>query len=134
MGAKYTLAQKEASKRYAESTDQIRVRTEKGNLDFIKEHAASMNETMGELVNRAIFETIYKDRGETFVMDVISEDYGIEGKLLTNRNDNYEIAFYTQGRFIIRELEKTTNVPHSFIEDYAWMALEDEYEKVLMGE
>lgn len=36
MGATYTAAQKAATQKYINSTDQIRVRTGKGNLDFIK--------------------------------------------------------------------------------------------------
>ena len=58
MGAIYTEAQKDATRRYVNSTDQIRVRTEKGNLDFIKAHAEAMGETMGEFINRAISEAI----------------------------------------------------------------------------
>ncbi len=49
MGATYTKAQKEATLRYVNSTDQIRVRTNKGNLDFIKTHAKNMGETFGDL-------------------------------------------------------------------------------------
>ena len=42
MGATYTAAQKAATQKYINSTDQIRVRTGKGNLDFIKNHAKDM--------------------------------------------------------------------------------------------
>lgn len=133
MGSIYTEAQKEASKRYAAATDQIRVRTIKGNLEFIKKHAESMYETMGEFVNRAIINAIFSDRGEQVVMDVESAEYGIAGKLLKNSSDNYEIAFYANNRFIVKELLSVSDVPEAFIEDYAWMALEDEYENIMLG-
>ena len=69
MGAIYTQKHKRKQRRYVNSTDQIRVRTDKGNLDFIKAHAETMGETMGEFVNRAIMEAIYRDRGEILDRD-----------------------------------------------------------------
>ena len=65
MGAIYTEAQKEATRRYVNSTDQIRVRTEKGNLDFIKAHAEAMGETMGEFINLSTTEMEEIDQNES---------------------------------------------------------------------
>lgn len=133
MGKIYTEAQKEATKRYINSTDQIRVRTSKGNLDFIKKHAQEMNETLGEFVNRAILETIYKDRGDTLVEDTYSEYYGISGHLLLDSDNNYEIDYISDGKRHIKTLDNKRTVPEKFISDYAWMSLENEYENDLLN-
>ena len=132
MGAVYTKAQKEASKRYADNTDQIRVRTEKGNLEFIKRHAASMNETFGEFVNRAIIETIYRDRGETVVEKVSSDEYGISGTLLQSSDMHYDLDANICGKREIIQMDRVSDVPKAFVSDYGWMALEDEYEKAVL--
>lgn len=133
MGAIYTEAQKEATRRYVNSTDQIRVRTEKGNLDFIKAHAEAMGETMGEFINRAISEAIYRDRGEALIETTHSDEYGISGKLLLSNDDHYEIDYIVDGVRTIKKLDLQKDVPSSFISDYAWMSLENEYEKKLLG-
>lgn len=133
MGAAYTEAQKEATKRYVNSTDQIRVRTDKGNLDFIKEHAKTMGETMGEFVNRAIMEAIYRDRGEILVETVCSDEYDISGRLLLSDDDHYEIDYIVGGVRKIKKLDEQKYVPSSFVSDYAWMSLENEYENELLG-
>ena len=133
MGAIYTQAQREATKRYVNSTDQIRVRTYKGNLDFIKNHAAYMGETLGEFVNRAIMEAIYKDRGEVLVETTHSDDYGITGNLLLSNDNHYEIDFVLDGVRRIKELDLQSDVPSNFVSDYAWMSLENEYENEILG-
>ena len=133
MGAVYTEAQKEATKRYVNSTDQIRVRTDKGNLDFIKEHAKAMGETMGEFVNRAIMEAIYRDRGEILVETVHSDEYDISGRLLLSDDAHYEIDYIVDGTRKIKKLDAQKDVPSNFISDYAWMSLENEYENELLG-
>ena len=133
MGSTYTKAQKEATKRYINSTDQIRVRTEKGNIDFIKAHAKSMGETMGEFVNRAISEAIYRDRGEILIETTHSDEYTLSGKLLLSSDEHYEIDYIMNGVRKIRKLDKQKDVPSAFISDYAWMKLEDEIENNLLG-
>lgn len=133
MGAIYTEAQKEATRRYVNSTDQIRVRTEKGNLEFIKAHANAMGETMGEFVNRAISEAIYRDRGESLIETTHSDEYDISGKLLLSSDDHYEIDYIADGVRMIKKLDFQKDVPSSFISDYAWMSLENEYENELLG-
>ena len=133
MGATYTTAQKKASKRYTDSTDQIRVRTEKGNLDFIKEHAMSMNETLGEFVNRAITEAIYRDRGDSVAVQVASDEYGIKGTLLRSSDDYYELDANVLGKRTIIKKDRVQDVPKSFVADYGWMQLEYEYENAVMG-
>ena len=57
----YTEAHKRADKKYKASTDVLQIRVPKGKKDRIKEHAASMNETIGQFVNRAIDETAKRD-------------------------------------------------------------------------
>ena len=133
MGAIYTEAQKEATRRYVNSTDQIRVRTDKGNLDFIKAHAEDMGETLGEFVNRAITEAIYRDRGEIFIETAHSDEYDISGNLLLAKDDHYEIDYIVEGVRKIKKLDKQKDVPSSFVSDYAWMSLENEYENDLLG-
>ncbi|MCR5769808.1 MAG: hypothetical protein K6G87_01090 [Butyrivibrio sp.] len=133
MGATYTAAQKAATQKYINSTDQIRVRTGKGNLDFIKNHAKDMGETLGEFVNRAILEAIYRDRGDILVEKTHSDEYGISGNLLLSSDNHYEIDFVSDGRRMIRVLDKQNDVPSNYISDYAWMALENEYENELLG-
>lgn len=58
----YTDAQARANKKYQDSTDEIRVRTTKGNKKIILDHAMSQGESIGQFVNRAIFETIERDK------------------------------------------------------------------------
>ena len=134
MGATYTAAQKAATQKYINSTDQIRVRTGKGNLDFIKNHAKNMGETLGEFVNRAIIEAIYRDRGDILVENTHSDEYGISGNLLLSSDNHYEIDFSVNNHRYIKRLEhKKGDVPEQFISDYAWMSLENEYENELLG-
>lgn len=133
MGAVYTEAQKEATRRYVNSTDQIRVRTSKGNLDFIKDHAKTMGETMGEFVNRAITETIYRDRGDILIEMTRSEKYEISGNLLLSDDNHYEIDYIVDGIRKIKKLDEQKAIPSGFVSDYAWMSLENEYENDLLG-
>ena len=107
MGAIYTEAQKEATRRYVNSTDQIRVRTDKGNLDFIK--------------------------AEILIETAHSDEYDISGKLLLAKDDHYEIDYIVEGVRKIKKLDKQKDVPSGFVSDYAWMSLENEYENDLLG-
>ena len=134
MGSTYTKAQKEATLRYVNSTDQIRVRTNKGNLDFIKNHAKNMGETFGEFVNRAISEAIYRDRGEILVETTHSDEYGISGNLLLSEDNHYEIDYIVNGVRKIKVLDMQNHVPSNFISDYAWMSLENAYEDDILGD
>ncbi|WP_292140621.1 hypothetical protein [Butyrivibrio sp.] len=133
MGSTYTKAQKEATQRYVNSTDQIRVRTDKGNLDFIKAHAETMGETMGEFVNRAITEAIYRDRGEILIETIHSDEYDISGRLLLSGDNHYEMDYIIDGVRKIKKLDDQKDVPSGFVSDYAWMSLENEYENELLG-
>ncbi|SDA62980.1 hypothetical protein SAMN02910275_01737 [Butyrivibrio sp. INlla18] len=133
MGSTYTKAQKEATQRYVNSTDQIRVRTDKGNLDFIKAHAETMGETMGEFVNRAISEAIYRDRGEILIETTHSDEYDISGRLLLSGDNHYEMDYIIDGVRKIKKLDDQKDVPSGFVSDYAWMSLENEYENELLG-
>lgn len=54
MGNVYNEAQKKASEKYAQSTDLIRIRCEKGKTDKIKQYAEKHGMTYGEFVNKAI--------------------------------------------------------------------------------
>ena len=54
MGNIYTESQKRASDKYIHSTDQIRIRCEKGKTDQIKKYAEEHGMTYGEFVNKAI--------------------------------------------------------------------------------
>ena len=62
MSARYTKAQARASKKYHEETDEIRVRTEKGNHEKYARHARKQGETLKQFVNRALEETYEHDR------------------------------------------------------------------------
>ena len=58
-----TEAQKRATRKYiTEKTDEIKVHTPKGEKPLIKEHAKAMNESLNGFVNRAIRETMERDR------------------------------------------------------------------------
>lgn len=59
-------AQKEAVARYnAKSYDRIELKVKKGNKDIIKAHAESNGESLNGFVNRAIDETMERDKKET---------------------------------------------------------------------
>lgn len=59
MGKASTKAQ---NKYIAKKYDRLNVVVLKGKKEVIKEHAASMNESVNSFVNRAIDEAIEKDR------------------------------------------------------------------------
>lgn len=46
----------------AQNLDRIALNVEKGKKDIIKEHAKSMGETLNGFINRAINETIERDK------------------------------------------------------------------------
>ena len=92
-----------------------------------------MGETLGEFVNRAIMEAIYRDRGDVFVEKTYSDEYGISGNLLLSRDNNYEIEYLLDGKRRIKVLDKQSDVPSNYVSDYAWMSLENEYENELLG-
>lgn len=57
-----TKAQQKAVAKYTKANyDEIKVRTDKGQKDFIKSHAASMDESVNAFINRAIEETMERD-------------------------------------------------------------------------
>ena len=59
-------AQKEAVARYnAKSYDRIELKVKKGNKDIIKAHAERNGESINGFVNRAIDETMERDKKET---------------------------------------------------------------------
>ncbi|WP_051594165.1 MULTISPECIES: hypothetical protein [unclassified Butyrivibrio] len=132
MGEINSEVQEEATRRYVNLTDQISVRTEKGNLEFIKAHVNAMGETMGEFVNRAISEAIYRDRGESLIETTHSDEYDVSGKLLLSADGYYEIDYIADGVRTIKKLDRQKDVPSGFISDYAWMSLENEYENKLL--
>lgn len=59
-----TAAQKKAQENYMEKFDIVRVRVEKGKKESIKSHAASQGESVNAFVNRAIDETMERDKKE----------------------------------------------------------------------
>ena len=60
---KYTEARRRANEKYnAKAYDEIKVRVSKGNKDIIKAHAESNGESINGFVNRAIDETMERDK------------------------------------------------------------------------
>lgn len=63
---KYTEARRRANEKYnAKAYDEIKVRVSKGNKDIIKAHADGKGESLNGFVNRAIDETMERDKKET---------------------------------------------------------------------
>ena len=62
MARKYTEAQKRSYQKYVGNTDEIRYRTKKGRKAEVTAHAESMGETLGQFVDRAIDETMNRDK------------------------------------------------------------------------
>lgn len=59
-------SQRKAVAKYnAKAYDEIKVRVSKGNKDIIKAHAESNGESINGFVNRAIDETMERDKKET---------------------------------------------------------------------
>lgn len=60
---KYTEARRRANEKYnAKAYDEIKVRVSKGNKDIIKAHAEGKGESLNGFVNRAIDETMERDK------------------------------------------------------------------------
>lgn len=60
---KYTDSKRESNRKWdANNLDRISLALKKGKRDQIKEHAASMGESMNQFVTRAIDETIERDK------------------------------------------------------------------------
>ena len=55
-------AQKKASIKYLEKLDEIRIRMPKGQKDIIKAHAEAHSESVNGFINRAIEETMERDK------------------------------------------------------------------------
>ena len=63
---KYTEARRRANEKYnAKAYDEIKVRVSKGNKDIIKAHAEGKGESLNGFVNRAIDETMERDKTST---------------------------------------------------------------------
>ncbi len=63
---KYTEARKRANEKYnAKAYDEIKTRVKKGKKDIIKAHAESKGESLNGFVNRAIDETMERDKDNT---------------------------------------------------------------------
>lgn len=59
-------AQQKAVAKYMKNNyDEIKVRVSKGNKDIIKAHAESKGESLNGFVNRAIDETMERDKAST---------------------------------------------------------------------
>ena len=59
-------SQRKAVAKYnAKSYDEIKVRVSKGNKDIIKAHAENNGESLNGFVNRAIDETMERDKAST---------------------------------------------------------------------
>ena len=59
---KQTEAQKRASQRWSEKIDRLTVRLKKGMGEVVQEHAEMNNESVNAFVNRAIVETMERDK------------------------------------------------------------------------
>lgn len=63
---KYTEAQKQSARKWdAANLDRISIAVPKGQKDTIKAHAEGRGESVNGFVNRAISETMERDRGST---------------------------------------------------------------------
>ena len=61
-GRKLTPARKEANARYNSKFVEVKVRMTPEHRTKVQEHAASMNESATQFINRAINETIERDK------------------------------------------------------------------------
>ena len=59
---KHYEQRKEANKRYLEKLDSLTLRMQMGKKDIIKAHAESMGESVNGFINRAIDETMERDK------------------------------------------------------------------------
>lgn len=61
---KHYEQRKEANKRYLEKLDSLTLRMQMGKKDIIKAHAESMGESVNGFINRAIDETMERDKAK----------------------------------------------------------------------
>lgn len=57
-----TKAHLEGNKRYLDKLDEIKIRMEKGKKEAIKAHAEKKGESVNSFINRAINETIEREK------------------------------------------------------------------------
>lgn len=57
-----TKAHLEGNKRYLDKLDEIKIRMEKGKKEAIKTHAEKKGESVNSFINRAINETIEREK------------------------------------------------------------------------
>lgn len=69
----YTTARKEANKRYMENFVEIKVRMTADKRSIVQEHAANMGESATAFINRAIDETMYRDKLQ-FLPELTEDD------------------------------------------------------------
>lgn len=63
MAQKYTEARKQGNRRWdAANLDRLSITVPKGKRDLIKAHAASRGESLNKFINRAIDETMQRDK------------------------------------------------------------------------
>ena len=55
---------KKSNEKYLATLDEIKIRMPKGQKDIIKAHADSRSESVNSFINRAINETIERDKEE----------------------------------------------------------------------
>ena len=58
-----TEAQKKAQKKYIQKFSRIEIRVDEQKRNLMQDHAKSRNESVNSFINRAIDETIIKDKG-----------------------------------------------------------------------
>ena len=80
---------------------------------------------------RIISELDFKER---FVQDVHSDTYDISGKLFLLKNNHYMLTFFYNNRLECRILEDKKYIVDQFLDDFAWMSLENAYEDLLLNE
>lgn len=72
--SKYSQAQNKATQKYIKNNyDDIRVRTDKGEKEKIKAHAATKGESLNGFINRAISETMERDNNKSSRSFVLTE-------------------------------------------------------------
>lgn len=69
-----TEAQKKAQRRYMESVATIQIRTTVDRRDFIKAHAEARGESVNGFINRAIDETMDRDKRAQVASEGMPED------------------------------------------------------------
>ena len=63
MAQKYTEARKQGNRRWdAANLDRLSITVPKGKKDLIKAHAASRGESLNKFINRAIDETMQREK------------------------------------------------------------------------